>query len=200
MKNVYAYIRVSTKEQNTDRQHEALKEYATSNNLIYKSTFEDRASGKDFNRPQYLSLKETVKAEDTIIIKELDRLGRNFMDTPKELQYFFEKGVKVIILDTPLVSTGDTKLDYTINNMLINFLSYIADKESEKIQGRVIEGLRSAKAKGVKLGRPGRTLPKDFKKYYTKWKAAEITAVDFAKVLNISRATLYRHIREYEVK
>jgi len=198
MNRVYAYIRVSTKEQNTDRQHEALKQYATSNNIEYKVIFEDRASGKDFERPQYQLLKETVKSGDTIIIKELDRLGRNFMDTPKELQYFFEKGIKVIILDTPLVSTGDSKLDYTINNMLINFLSYIADKEREKIQGRVIEGLKNAKAKGIKLGRPKRTLPKDFKKYYSKWKDAEITGVEFAKLLNISRATLYRHIKDYE--
>ena len=199
MKNIYAYIRVSTKEQNTDRQHEALKQYAESNNIEYRTIFEDRASGKDFERPQYKILKETVNTGDTIIIKELDRLGRNFMDTPKELQYFFERGIKVIILDTPLVSTGDNKLDYTINNMLINFLSYIADKEREKIQGRVIEGLRNAKAKGIKLGRPGRTLPKDFKKYYSKWKDSEITGVEFAKLLNISRATLYRHIKEYEI-
>ncbi|APC42825.1 hypothetical protein A7L45_22055 (plasmid) [Clostridium estertheticum subsp. estertheticum] len=197
--SVYAYIRVSTKEQNTDRQHEALKEYATSNKLKYKIIFEDRASGKDFERLQYKALKEIVKTGDTIIIKELDRLGRNFMDTPKELQYFFERSIKVIILDTPLVSTGDTKLDYTINNMLINFLSYIADKEREKIQGRVIEGLKNAKAKGIKLGRPNRILPEDFKKYYSKWKDKEITGVEFAKLLSISKATLYRYIKEYEM-
>ncbi|WAG58128.1 recombinase family protein (plasmid) [Clostridium estertheticum] len=199
MNSVYAYIRVSTKEQNTDRQHEALKEYATSNKLKYKIVFEDRASGKDFKRLQYKALKEIVKLGDTIIIKELDRLGRNFMDTPKELQYFFERSIKVIILDTPLVSTGDTKLDYTINNMLINFLSYIADKEREKIQGRVIEGLKNAKAKGIKLGRPNRILPEDFKKYYSKWKDKEITGVEFAKLLSISKATLYRYIKEYEM-
>jgi DNA invertase Pin-like site-specific DNA recombinase len=97
MNSVYAYIRVSTKEQNTDRQHEALKEYATSNNLKYKTIFEDRASGKDFERLQYRALKEIVKTGDTIIIKELNRLGRNFMETPKELQYFFERGIKVIV-------------------------------------------------------------------------------------------------------
>ena len=122
------------------------------------------------------------------------------MDTPKELQYFFERGIKVIILDTPLVSTGDNKLDYTINNMLINFLSYIADKEREKIQGRVIEGLRNAKDKGLKLGRPNRNLPKDFKKYYSKWKNKEITGVEFAKLLNISKATLYRYIKNMNYK
>ena len=196
---IYAYIRVSTKEQNTDRQHEALKEYADANNIKYDAAFEDKASGKNFDRPQYNALKETVKQGDTIVIKELDRLGRNFMETPKELQYFFEHGVRVIILDTPLINTGDDKLDYTINNMLIGFLSYIADKEREKIQSRVKEGLKNAKEKGVKLGRPERTLPKDFDKYYSKWKNKDITAIEFARLLNVSRATLYRYINEYEV-
>jgi len=199
MNNIYAYIRVSTKEQNTDRQHEALKDHAKTNKLKYKAIFEDKCSGKDFDRPQYQALKEIVKAGDTIIIKELDRLGRNFMDTPKELQYFIERKIKVIILDTPLINTGDEKLDYTINNMLIGFLSYIADKEREKIQGRVKEGLINAKAKGVKLGRPERTLPKEFEKYYAKWRAGGITAIEFSKLLNISRATLYRYIKDYEI-
>ena len=198
MNSIYAYIRVSTKDQNTDRQHEALKEYAKANNLKYKAIFEDKSSGKDFDRTQYKALKEIVKAGDTIIIKELDRLGRNFMDTPKELQHFLERKIKVIILDTPLINTGEEKLDYTINNMLISFLSYIADKEREKIQGRVKEGLVNAKAKGVKLGRPERKTPKDFEKYYTKWEAGEITGVEFAKLLNMSRATLYRHIKDYK--
>ncbi|MBL4937735.1 recombinase family protein [Clostridium sp. YIM B02515] len=196
--SAYAYIRVSTKEQNTDRQHEALKDYTKQNKINIKAIFEDRATGKNFERSQYQLLKETVKSGDSIVIKELDRLGRNFMDTPKELQYFFERGIKVIILDTPLINTGDDKLDYTINNMLIGFLSYIADKEREKIQSRVKEGLVNAKAKGVKLGRPERELPKDFEKYYKKWKANDITAVEFAKLLGVSRATLYRYIKEYE--
>ena len=125
--NIYAYIRVSTKEQNKDRQQEALKEYAATSSIKYKAIFEDRSRGKDFDRSQYIALKEIVKPGDTIIIKELD---------------------------TPLVSTGDNRLDYTINNMLINFLYYIADKERDKIQCRVIEGLKNAKDKGVKLGRP----------------------------------------------
>ena len=84
--------------------------------------------------------------------------------------------------------------------MLIGFLSYIADKEREKIQSRVREGLKNAQAKGVKLGRPERVLPKDFKKYYSKWKAKEITAVEFSKLLNVSRMTLYRYINDYELE
>jgi DNA invertase Pin-like site-specific DNA recombinase len=194
----FVYYRVSTSSQNTDRQREAIEEYVKTNNIKVKGVFEDKSSGKNFDRPQYQALKETVKAGDTILIKELDRLGRNFMDTPKELQYFLEKNVKVIILDTPLISTGDSKLDYTINNMLIGFLSYIADKEREKIQSRVIEGLKIAKDKGVKLGRPTRELPKDFEKYYPKYKSNEITGIEFARLLEVSRATLYRNIKEYE--
>jgi DNA invertase Pin-like site-specific DNA recombinase len=196
---VYGYIRVSTEGQNTDRQKEALKEYAKTNKIEYAAVFEDKSSGKNFDRHQYQVLKEIIKSGDTIIIKELDRLGRNYMDTPKELQYFLERGVKVIILDTPLIATGDEKLDCAINNMLIGFLSYIADKEREKIQGRVKEGLKNAKEKGVKLGRPERTLPDNFEKYYKRWKAGDITGVEFSKLLNVSRSTLYRHIKEYEI-
>lgn len=195
----YAYIRVSTKEQNTDRQHEALKEYGTKNKIKFNAVFEDKASGKDFDRPQYKALKEIIKPGDILVIKELDRLGRNFMDTPKELQYFFERNIKVKILDTPLINTGDDKLDYTINNMLIGFLSYIADKEREKIQSRVKEGLKVAKDNGVKLGRPERVIPDNFEKYYSKWKAKEITAIEFSKLLRVSRSTLYRYIREYDI-
>jgi len=134
MNNIYAYIKVSTNEQNTDRQHEALKRYSISNNIEYKITFEDRSSGNDFERSQYKALKEIIKSGDTIIIKELDRLGRNFIDTPKELQYFFERGIKVIILDTPLVSTGDNKLDYTINKYAYQLLIlYRGQGEGENI-------------------------------------------------------------------
>lgn len=103
------------------------------------------------------------------------------------LQYFFERGIKVIILDTTLVSMGDNELDYTINNIFINFLSYIADKEREKIQCRVIKGLNNAKDKGIKWGRPTRSLPKEFNKYCSKWKNQEVTGGEFAKLLNISR-------------
>ncbi|AGK96699.1 recombinase family protein [Clostridium pasteurianum] len=196
---IFAYIRVSTKEQNTDRQHEALREYEGTNKIKFNAVFEDKASGKDFDRPQYKVLKEIIKPGDILVIKELDRLGRNFMDTPKELQYFFERNIKVKILDTPLIDTGDDKLDYTINNMLIGFLSYIADKEREKIQSRVKEGLKAAKDNGVKLGRPERTIPDNFEKYYKRWKIKEITAIEFAKLLGISRSTLYRYIKEYDI-
>jgi DNA invertase Pin-like site-specific DNA recombinase len=93
---IYGYIRVSTKEQNNDRQHESLKQYALDNNIKYTTIFEDKCSGKDLKRTKYKSLKEVVKLGDIIIIKEFDRLGRNFMDAANELKSFFERGVKVV--------------------------------------------------------------------------------------------------------
>jgi DNA invertase Pin-like site-specific DNA recombinase len=198
--SIYGYIRVSTKEQNLDRQREALEEYAKNRGLEYNAIFEDKTTGKNFNRPQYNTLLSIIKSGDTVVIKELDRLGRNFMETPKELQHLFEKKINVEILDTPLMRTGDEKLDYTINNMLIGFLSYIADKERDKIELRVREGLQVAKNKGIKLGRPEVKLPQNFKKYYDRWKSNDITAIEFSKLLSVSRSTLYRYINKYELE
>ncbi|RMD00242.1 recombinase family protein [Clostridium autoethanogenum] len=197
---IYGYIRVSTKEQNLDRQREALEEYAKAKGFKYNAIFEDKTTGKNFDRPQYNTLLSIIKTGDTVVIKELDRLGRNFIETPKELQHLFEKKINVEILDTPLMNTGDVKLDYTINNMLIGFLSYIADKERDKIELRVKEGLQVAKKKGIKLGRPERKLPQNFKKYYDRWKSNYITAIEFSKLLSVSRATLYRYINKYEIE
>lgn len=197
--SIYGYLRVSTSLQNTDRQLEALKEYGKQNKIKYKAIFEDKASGKDFDRPQYKALKEVLRAGDTVIIKELDRLGRNYKEIQEELQEFKNKSIKIIILDLPMLQGIQDELLYTVlQDIIINLMGYVAQKEREKNHSRVIEGIQNAKAKGVKLGRPERTLPKDFKKYYTKWKAGEITAVEFSKLLNISRATLYRYIKEYE--
>jgi DNA invertase Pin-like site-specific DNA recombinase len=197
---VYSYIRVSTREQNTDRQQEALKEYAEKNNLKYTAVFEDKASGKNFDRPQYKALKEILRPGDTVIIKELDRLGRNYNDIQAELQDFKNRSIKIMILDIPMLQGIQDELLYTVlQDMIINLMGYVAQKEREKNHTRVMEGLINAKAKGIKLGRPEKELPKDFKKYYDKWKAKEITAVEFAKLLNVNRRTIYRYIKEYEI-
>lgn len=197
---VYAYIRVSTNDQKTDRQRQALNEYFEENNLNICAVFEDKASGKDFERRQYQALKQIVNSGDTIIIKELDRLGRNYEEIKRELSYFQGANVKVRILDLPVLDVNDDTLSTLLNNLMIELLSYIAQKEREKIQSRVKEGLNNAKSKGIKLGRPERKLPKDFEKYYKKWEASEITAVEFSKLMGISRATLYRYIDTFNAK
>lgn len=198
MKNIYGYIRVSTKEQNTDRQHIALGEYAKENNIKFKTIFQDKASGKDFDRPQYQGLKKIIQPGDILVIKELDRLGRNYDEIKLELAEFVSRKIKVIIMDLPQFNVDDPTLSSLLNNLVIELLSYLAQKEREKIQDRVREGISNAMAKGVRFGRPDRVLPKDFEKYYKKWKSKEITGVEFAKIMNVSRATIYRFIKEWE--
>lgn len=198
MKNIYGYIRVSTKEQNTDRQIVALSEYEKENGIKFKTIFTDKASGKDFDRPQYQGLKNILKSGDVVVIKELDRLGRNYDEIKIELAEMGANKIKVVILDLPQFNVDDPTLSSLLNNLVIELLSYIAQKEREKIRMRVNEGVANARAKGVKFGRPVRTLPKDFDKYYKKWKAKEITGIEFAKMMKVSKSTIYRYIEEWE--
>ncbi|NSW92006.1 MAG: recombinase family protein [Firmicutes bacterium] len=128
----------------------------------------------------------------------MDRFGRNYEGIKQELAYFQSLGVKVIILDLPILNVEDETLSALLNNLMIELLSYIAQKELEKIQSRVKEGLQAARNKGVRLGRPERKLPENFERYYKRWKANEITGVEFAKLMGVCRATIYNYIKEYE--
>ena len=198
----YGYVRVSSREQNEGRQIDALKKYEVDKRVTFETIFIDKASGKNFERLQYKALKKLVLPGDVIVIKELDRLGRNedYEEIKKELIYFNNRNIKVVILDLPVFNIDDPSLNKLLNNLVIELLSYIAHKEREKIIQRVNEGLKRAKQQGKKLGRPKRTLPKEFEKYYIKWQSKEINGVEFAKLLNISRTTLYRYIKLYRSK
>jgi DNA invertase Pin-like site-specific DNA recombinase len=200
----YGYIRVSTNEQNTGRQENALKQYSDDNNIKFKCIFKDKKSGKDFNREQYQMLKENIKAGDILVIKELDRLGRNMEMIKEEWNDFVRIGVNVIILDNPELSTlNKSDLEKKlIGEIVFSLLSYLAEKERIKIQTRVKEGIENAKINGTKsgkaIGRPVTTLPTEFKKYYDRWTNKEITGVEFAKLLQVGRTTLYRYIDLYK--
>ncbi|KEI18218.1 recombinase family protein [Clostridium haemolyticum] len=199
MSKIYGYLRVSTLSQNIARQLDALKNYEKDNNIKFECIFEDKISGKNFDRPQYKIMKQVVRPGDVIVIKELDRLGRNYDEIKKELQYFKDKKIKIVILDLPILQGINDELLYTVlQDMIISIMGYVAQKEREKIQRRVKEGLKNAKANGVKLGRPKATLPKDFEKYYKKVLKKEITKNDMAKILGISRMTLYRYIKMFD--
>ncbi|GAB6150710.1 recombinase family protein [Clostridium novyi] len=199
MSKIYGYLRVSTLSQNIARQLDALKNYEKDNNIKFECIFEDKISGKNFERPQYKIMKQVVRPGDIIVIKELDRLGRNYDEIKKELQYFKDKKIKIVILDLPILQGINDELLYTVlQDMIISIMGYVAQKEREKIQRRVKEGLKNAKANGVKLGRPKATLPKDFEKYYKKVLKKEITKNDMAKILGISRMTLYRYIKMFD--
>ncbi|MEG1411391.1 MAG: recombinase family protein [Terrisporobacter sp.] len=208
---IYSYMRVSTKEQNLDRQHEGIKDYCNSNTINFNDVviFQDKQSGKDLERPQYKALRKVIKPGDTLIIKELDRLGRNKEDIKNELDYYRALKVKVKILNIPTtlidLPKGQDWVFDMINNIMIEVLGAIAEEERKKIRMRQKEGIIIAQNKGVKFGREKVTkdnLPKEFEKVYrrliSKSSKGTLTNEEGAKILKISRMTLFRWIKIYE--
>ena len=155
---VYSYIRVSTERQEFGRQEQAIKKYCEDNNIIIDREFSDKISGKTFDRKQYQEMRDLVQKDDVIIIKELDRLGRDMELIKEEWNYFMSKGVRMIVVDMPLISSdlnGNKTLDMKfISNLVFEVLCYCSQKEREKLSQRTKEALAVKKANGVKLGRP----------------------------------------------
>ncbi|MCT8975294.1 recombinase family protein [Clostridium sp. CX1] len=203
MKNkTFAYIRVSTLEQNTDRQVQALNDYCKENNIVIneRDIYTDKASGKDFNRENYKALKLNLRDGDTLIIKELDRLGRDMQRIKEEWHELLKQGVNIIVIDTPILNTTNkTDLEKSlISNIVFELLSYMAQKERIKIKQRQAEGIASAKAKGLKFGRPSVEYPKEFSKVYAEWKEGSISAVKAMDILNLKKTTFYKLVKDYE--
>lgn len=196
----YAYVRISTENQKTDRQYDELLKYSKNNNIQYEVIFEDKLSGKDFNRPQYLLLKEKAVPGDTIYVKELDRFGRNYDEIKKQLDYFYNRNIKIMILDFPQLNIEDDGMAKVVNDILLAMLSYIAEKERLRINKNIQEGIKAAQKRGAKVGRPPLELSKQFYKYYKDWKAGKIKATEFAKLLEISYPSLWRWIKHYETE
>jgi DNA invertase Pin-like site-specific DNA recombinase len=196
---VYGYARVSSKDQNLDRQVVELEKHVDD-----RFIFTDKASGKDMDRVQYQLLRKVVQKGDVICIKSLDRLGRNKQQIKNELEYFKNEGVRVKILDIPTsmmeIPEGQDWIMDMINNLLIEVLSTMAEQERLTIKQRQAEGIAVAKGKGKHLGRPVIEVDSDFVKAYTQWKAEEITAVKAMKLSGLSKATFYRKVKEYEAK
>lgn len=196
---IYGYARVSTKEQNLERQIQALKEYGIGDRDIIT----DKASGKDFNRNGYITLKESLLREgDTLVIKELDRLGRNMEQIKEEWRELQKRGIDIVILDNPMLNTkGKEDLEKTlISNIVLEILSYQAQKEREKIKIRQEEGIARAKENNVKFGRPKIEMPKEFEEVYARVKLGEITSVKAMQILGLKKNTYYSFVKEYEGK
>lgn len=198
---IFGYIRVSSRDQNPERQIEALKEYEKE--LKDENIYIDKQSGKDFNRQKYQELKMILREGDTLIIKELDRLGRNKKMIKDELDSLNEKGVRVKILNIPTtlieLPEENTWVIKMVNNILIEVLGAIAEEERIKIRERQREGIEIAKREGKYKGRKPSELPKNFPNLYNRWKEGSITAVEFTKLLGYkSRNTTYQKIRQYE--
>ena len=177
----------------------ATLEYAAANNIKIDRTYEDKASGRNFQRPQYQAMKGTLRAGDTVIIKELDRMGRNMEQIKREWQELQQMGVSIIVTDTPLLNTANkTDLEkQLITNIVFELLAYMAEKERQKIHARQAEGIAIAKQQGKYKGRKPIERA-DFPQVYKAWKAGEITAVAAMERLQLSKATFYRKVKEHE--
>lgn len=188
----YSYQRVSTLKQDERRQDISLETYKIDKKYI------DKCTGKNADRPQLNKLMLDAKEGDNIYVESISRLGRNVDDLRSLTKYFKGKQVTVHFIKEGFNTDGN------MYKFMLTILGAVAEMEREIIVERVKEGIQKAKRYGTKsgkaIGRPERTLPKDFEKYYRKWKDKEITGVEFAKLLEVSRATLYRYIKQYENK
>ena len=190
----FGYARVSSTEQNLDRQIQALVEYG----INERDIITDKVSGKDFARPGYLALKnQMLRQSDTLVVKELDRLGRNYDQMKVEWQELQQMGVDIVILDMPILNTKEkSDLEKSlIANIVFELLAYTAEKERQKIKTRQTEGIAVAKNRGIKFGRPSATPPVGFEAECMRWKEGKQSAVQTMKRLGLKRTTFYKLVQ-----
>ena len=193
-KFVYGYIRVSTKEQNEDRQRIAMRQFGVEDVRI----FMDKQSGKDFNRPQYQALVDALREGDTLVVKSIDRLGRNYEEILEQWRIITkEKKAAIVVLDMPLLDTctGRDLTGTLIADIVLQLLSYVAQTEREFIRQRQKEGIAAAKEKGVRFGAPPMEKPQQFESCYRAWQQGRLSARAAAKELGISHKTFLRWIK-----
>ena len=193
---LFGYARVSTKDQNLDRQIKELLEQGINERDIYA----DMQSGKDFNRPKYQAIKQVLREGDTLIIKSIDRLGRNYSEILNEWREI-TKDIKadIKVLDMPLLDTtqhAETLTGEFISDLVLQILSYVAQTERDFNKKRQSEGIAIAKEKGKHLGRPKAQKPDNWKEVYTQWKNGEITAVKAMELTGTTKSTFYKFAAE----
>lgn len=197
---VFGYARVSSREQNPDRQIDALLEFGVPTNRIYT----DKASGKDFKRPEYQKLMRRIKPGDVLVTKSIDRLGRDYNELLEEWRRVTKsKQAAIVVLDMPLLDTRQTQEGVTaafVADLTLQLLSYVAQIERENIRQRQAEGIEAAKARGVRFGRPKLEKPKHFAKIRDTYQKGEITRKEAARLLGISTATFDRWRKEEQSK
>jgi DNA invertase Pin-like site-specific DNA recombinase len=202
MQRNYAYLRVSTKEQNLARQIDSIRQL--NEHIDERDIYCDKLSGKDFNRPEWLALKRSIRPGDTLFIHSLDRLGRNKQGILQEWQWLVENKINVVVLDMPLLDTRKYQnLDGVgdlVVNLVLQILSWLAEQERTNIKQRQKEGIASAKSRGVKFGRPPVQKPKNFDTVYKQWKNSEITATKAMQVLGLKRNTFYKFVSQEKAR
>ena len=195
--NIYGYMRVSSKEQNEDRQKIALTEMGVPENNIYM----DKQSGKDFERTQYKRLLRKLNENSVLYIKSIDRLGRNYGELNEQWRIITkEKKADIVVIDMPLLDTRREKnlLGTFISDVVLALLSYVAENERTNIKQRQAEGIAAAKARGVKFGRPPLPIPQNFYQMRKDWRAGKITIEEAAKACNMCPKTFYSKAVKYE--
>lgn len=193
---IFGYIRVSTKEQCEERQLIALRSFPVEKDKI----FMDKLSGKDFDRPQYQKLLRKLRKGDILVVKSIDRLGRNYEEILNQWRLITkEKRADIVVLDMPLLDTRHTGKDLTgtfVADLVLQILSYVAQTERENIRQRQMEGIAAAKLRGVQFGRPRKPIPETFPAIRERWERKEITSQQAAKELHIAQDTFLRWVRE----
>lgn len=195
--NIYGYIRVSSFDQNEDRQIIAMQKAR----IPRKNIFMDKQSGKDFNRPMYKKMVRKLRQEDVVFIKSIDRLGRDYQEVLEQWQYLTRvKRVDIVVIEMPLLDTrrGKDLLGTFLSDIVLQVLSFVAENERSNIRNRQREGIEAAKQKGVKFGRPPVDGPDNFMEIYEMWRRREITAVMAAEMCGFSRSTFYKRVRKIE--
>ena len=190
MGNIYGYCRVSSRDQNEDRQLITMKEM----NVPDRNVFVDKQSGKDFNRSQYKRLMRRIKAGDVLYIKSIDRLGRNYKDILEQWKIITkDKGADIVVIDMPLLDTRREKnlLGTFISDIVLTLLSFVAENERVNIRQRQAEGIAAAKKRGVRFGRPPKPLPDNFYDIYQRWRMKKITINQAAAECGMPRSTFF---------
>ena len=186
----YGYVRVSTKDQNEDRQYIALRELC----IPEENIFMDKQSGKDFVRPQYRRLVRRLKKDDLLYVKSTDRLGRNYTEILEQWRILTkEKGADIVVLDMPLLDTrrGKDLMGTFLSDIVLQVLSFVAENERSNIRQRQAEGIAAAKARGVRFGRPPLPLPENFQEVYRAWRGKQITLKQAAQACQMPEGTFY---------
>ena len=193
----FAYIRVSTRDQNEARQLLAISDLHIPKRNIYI----DHQSGKDFNRPAYRRMVRRMKKDDLLYIKSIDRLGRNYEEIQNQWRYLTkEKGIDIAVLDMPLLDTrrGKDLVGTFLSDIVLQVLSFVAENERTNIKQRQAEGIAAARLRGVRFGRPSKPLPQNFHSVYHRWKRKELITTTAAEERQMPRSTFYYKAKQYE--
>lgn len=195
----YGYVRVSSTDQNEERQISALRE----KQILQKNIYKDKQSGKDFERPQYKKMLKRLKAGDLLYILSIDRLGRNYKEIQNQWRILTKKiGVDICVIDMPLLDTRNGKdlMGTFIADLVLQILSFVAQSERENIRKRQSQGIAAAKKRGVRFGRPEKPIPEGFAETVKLWEKKEIDIKAVLEMCGLKEATFYRRLREYRMK